>query len=464
VNAVQEAKTYDKTIRHTLSQDDRATFVKSATGYVLTKHNKLATYSIKENEDGLLDNIRHVKLQLRLLRSHMKSHDISDVVENIVVPYNVGKSPQLGPTRYNLIDDFPKLTADQIAASNAWYNLWVDQDYITENMGYVFELLRNNTSETLWNECLELYEGYPPVLQGGPLMLYLLLEKIQSNSECAIKALEGKISKLKIRDVQGENVAYVVSLIRNTHRALDAASTDDRNYVPDDFPLTVLKIFQTSSNTQFNAVFRKRENDILSKADMTGRKPVWPTVDNILTHATNTHTRLVNDPKSSWHVPSAKKKQALNTTGSRPPTSGNDRGTPTRRPQRVFKCFNCGENHLLKDCPKKRNKETIDKARAEFMRNKQNRNGSGQSPSNRQPAERQTKTGDDGTPLVLNVKGQWVPDTKKIRANARAEALAALKALKAAPTPPTDDKGPPPDTSAVNLQISRLESFVETLI
>ena len=126
--------------------------------------NKLATYSIKENEDGLLDNIRHVKLQLRLLRSHMKSHDISDVVENIVVPYNVGKSPQLGPTRYNLIDDFPKLTADQIAASNAWYNLWVDQDYITENMGYVFELLRNNTSETLWNECLELYEGYPHFL------------------------------------------------------------------------------------------------------------------------------------------------------------------------------------------------------------------------------------------------------------------------------------------------------------
>ena len=90
-------------------------------------------------------------------------------------------------------------------------------------------------------------------------MLFLVLKKIQDNSESAIEALKTRVTKLKIRDIQGENVDVAVSLIKSTYSTLQSASTAERNYVPDDFPQTVLKVLQTSSVKEFNEAFSQVE-------------------------------------------------------------------------------------------------------------------------------------------------------------------------------------------------------------
>ena len=128
---------------------------------------------------------------------------------------------------FDLLRDYAKLDDNIIANSCAWYNLWVKEKYIQENMAYTFTLLQNNTNESLWNKCLEEYEEYAPQQQGGPLMFFLIIRRIQSNSETAIEHLKKQIKNLKLRDLPGENVDTAVSLIKTTYQALENASTPE---------------------------------------------------------------------------------------------------------------------------------------------------------------------------------------------------------------------------------------------
>ena len=46
------------------------------------------------------------------------------------------------------------ITADIVANSNAWYNLWVDASYVPENMSYSLDFLKNNTTDSLYLKCV----------------------------------------------------------------------------------------------------------------------------------------------------------------------------------------------------------------------------------------------------------------------------------------------------------------------
>lgn len=418
------AKTWNKLERHMLEHEDKAHFVRSATSMtVLSKSNKLNIYSLKDDDEGMLENVRNTQLQLRLLRNHAYNHDIGDVFI-VVVPTNVNESSDISSVRYNLFEDFAKLDVAMVATSNAWYNTWVDCEYIRENMAYTFTLLQNNTDESLWNKCLEEYEAYHPIYQGGPLMLYLILKRIQSNSENSIVHLQTRVKNLKIRDIKGEDVDLAVSLIRSTYKALSQASIEDRNYVPDDFPKTVLQVLQTSSVKAFNDAFAHEETVAQHEADKFGGKPNWPTVEHILNLATNTYHRLHKTNK--WQV------------------QRNNRGYNANVSDQHVRiiCWNCGGNHPVQDCDKPHDPDKIAAARKAFYDRKNSNNGGrgrrngnqgrgrrqGGGRDNQQSDNRQRKIGDDGTPLVMNVKGEFVPDQKKIQEQKHAEQQQVLEA------------------------------------
>lgn len=447
------AKIWNKTERHELSHEDKAHFVKAATSYaVLSKHNKLDIYSLKENEDGSLHNVRNTQLQLRQLQTHTYNFDIGDVCV-IVQPYDVLKTSAIGKTRFNLFQDFAKLDAAMVATSNAWYNTWVDAPYIQENMTYLLQLLQNNTSESLWNKCLEEYEAYHAVYQGGPLMLFLILKRIQSNSENAIQHLKDRIKNLKIRDLKGEDVDLAVSLIRSTHKALSQASADDRNYVPDDFPQTVLQVLQTSSVKKFNDAFSLEEQQCQHEADKYGGRPEWPTLEHILNLATNTYHRL--HKSDQWNIP--KKKGYTVTT---------DRVT--------LICWNCGGPHHLKDCPKPKDKKRIEENKKKFMASRRP-SGSGTYKKKNKPrgpdrrgdirgdahaasTDRKTKNDENGNPLVLNAKNQWVPDQKALQAQRKKEQEAQRNALQAAVQEAAEATEEHPEVRA---QIARVQDVIK---
>ena len=99
---IQPTKTWNKLERANLTPEERALFVKGATGYCLTKHNKLAVHDLDPKDDKSLENIRNTKLQLDLIRAHVRNYDIGDVL-NIVVPkYDVLDRPEVEDQTYSL--------------------------------------------------------------------------------------------------------------------------------------------------------------------------------------------------------------------------------------------------------------------------------------------------------------------------------------------------------------------------
>ncbi len=345
------ARLFDKLTRVNLDSKDRQAFVKYSTSWVLSKNNKLALYSLGNEDSGAIDNIRNLQSQLKKLRRHFESYDIRDVFF-IVTPTEVDTSSKLVSTAvFDLFTDYQRLHVTQVANSNAWYQMYCKDSYIKENMRFSLDCLQANTEDKLWEHCTSMYEKYTTAQRGGPLMLLLLLKEIQDSSETAITSLLIQLKELKISSVTGENVNEVITTIRSTYDTLISVSTDTHDYVPSDFVKTVLAILQTSSVHAFNSIFEDEVKNVTRDANRHGGLPQWPKIDEIFQLATNTYRSM----RTEWNTPV---KPASYGNFSKFPGAKNE--TPFHL-RDGYECFNCGKKCgcTLANCPAPRDEARL---------------------------------------------------------------------------------------------------------
>ena len=393
---------YDKTKRSTLSPESLQSFLKSATGYVLPKGNKLSSPVLADAE-GHLKAVNNLGIQLRLLKRHLTEHDMIDVFTIVIPAGDVTVNPQVSEV-VSLFDAYPRLHANIVANSNTWYHLWSNASYLAENMNFSFDMLRKNTEDDLWLKCQEDYEDYAPAQRGGPLMLFLILRRIQDVSETAIDHVKQSLSSLRIRDIPGEDVDKVVSLIKSAHSLFKSASSSYHSFIPEDFPKMILTLLQTSSVPEFNQAFLREQQIAQHQADKTGQLVNWPTVSELTSMATNSYKRLKSS--NQWLTTPTGRRRALTAA---PPSNGPRRFTP--------KCWNCGEEgHTLKDCKKPKDNAKIETARQAFNRRKRDsRSSGGNTNSHSRRTDSRPRRMIDGKPHILNKKGVFVLDQKTVR-------------------------------------------------
>lgn len=404
--------------RMRLSPEDKMPFDKQASGYVLSKNNKLRVQSILAKDEDILKQNYNVQYQVKLLKDHIERHDIGNRdVCTIVIPKDLARSPDVEETTYNLFEDYPKLTPEIIAASNAWYNMWVDADYLNDNQMLLFNLCKNNSEEILFAKCTEMYDTFHVMQRGGTLIFQLLLEKIQSFSEQKLEYLKYKVETLKISTLPGENVDTACSLISAAYKTFESMSTPTINRIPLEWSKTVIKTLQTTSVQSFNHIFKLEEAEARREADKNGGQPVWPSHEQLINLASAVYNRMSHSNK--WNAPKAARSRALPVNPSRPPYNSNDRPAPT--------CWNCGQQgHTVPTCPKPRNQAQIDRNRDQFRnRNRNMRNNNG--PTRRPPFQPRRKT-IDGKPMILNRNQVYVLDQTRIRQQ-RQHAYRALQAI-----------------------------------
>ena len=424
---------WDKTKRSKLTAEARIAFDRAATGYVLPKGNKLTVPSVVTKDEQLIAEVDNLQIQIKMLSKHMASYDIDDVM-TIVVPIDVRSSQRLEECYYNLFHDYSKLHPEIVANSCTWYNRWVDESYIRENMALTLDLLHNNTDPVLWAKCAESYDEYLPIQQGGPLMLCLILQRIQNHSEQVLDLLKTQISRLTLRSLQGEDVEQAVRLIKSTHRVLKNASTSYRSYLPIDFTKSVYTVFQTSSVPEFNDTFRDLARKIQTEADMAGVQPRWPPVTDVCRLATTIYKRLKT--QGTWDGLVGTKKNGAYYSGGQSGSSNSLNKT----------CWNCGSPDHTFDkanpnkCTKPFNKQRYDANKKKFYdqrpsnrgnggrgRSQQSQGNQGRNPQAHSNAVNSTesttetalphhKTSEDGLPLILNKNNVYVVDQKKYKA------------------------------------------------
>ena len=143
---------WDKRERDKLTPEARLAFINSATGgWVLPKGSKLSAPLVVMKDDKLLAHVETLQAQIRMLQIHMERHDIVDVM-TVVVPINVQESMKIENRCYNLFDDYTQLHPEIVANSCTWYNRWVADPFVRENMALTYSLLQRNTEPTcIWN-------------------------------------------------------------------------------------------------------------------------------------------------------------------------------------------------------------------------------------------------------------------------------------------------------------------------
>lgn len=353
---------WNKLKRHELSAEDRLAFEAKAGGYVLGKNNKLRLLTQTAEDDEILTKNYNLQYQVLALKQHCHEHDIGDCMR-ILKPDSHG-FPML--TEYNLFDDYMKIDPVVVAQSNTLYHRYVVEPYVGQNITLIYNMLKNNTQETLFFQCLELYLKYHPMQQGGPLMWSLILQKISSRTEQQLDYLKTKVKQLRISSLEGENVDKTVSLLDAALSTFKAASTPTTNRIPQEWNKDLLTIFQTSSVSTFNSLFLKIQQDVRQAADMEGVMPQWPDHEEIIRLASATYNRL--KLSGEWDVPASSQKKAMVVEVRRPfkPNDNQPRPDPT--------CWNCGiKGHKLQQCPKPLDQAKIDKKRVEWKSNRRDR-------------------------------------------------------------------------------------------
>lgn len=322
---------------------------------VLDEKTEEDSYQLKES--GRIDT-----LILAMVR-RLQNYDMLSVFENVMIfpdkdtQFDLNKANQ-----HNLIDSYMSMTAAQVAKSNEWYHLYLSsseqgvQGLFQDNLRVTENYLTNHCTPKLHAKVLTLYNNYPRQQQGGPLYFKLMMNVLQQDSASHVNKLNLQVkNELKITGFDGEDVTAVVSIIRSAYSVMtNFKDKNGKSNIPPDFATNVLGALQTSSTPAFNDYVKSLGTvhwDALYK-DPNAELDIPATLDKCVAY----YQHLVG--LDQWVIPADKSRTASFLAGG-------SAGTPG-----AVTCFNCGENHPCKECPKPHDQARIERNLAKYKKDK----------------------------------------------------------------------------------------------
>ena len=149
----------------------------------------------------------------------------------------------------DMFDVGERFTQAELESHSYWCNTNDNAAYATSNM-LLRDIIINNLKPDLRRKIDVQLESIALDRQGGALTLFLVRQAVVRASSKHTESIIKGLKNLKITDFSGENIDEVVRVSRNNLAVLTSA-----NAVPGSINKILLKMFQTSSNTDFNKVF-----------------------------------------------------------------------------------------------------------------------------------------------------------------------------------------------------------------
>ena len=244
-----------------------------------------------EDQDKLEDTYA-LQMLLESTKEHFTQYGVADVFTVIVFDKS---ARQTILSTQDLLTNHSLVSVEQVAKSNEWYATMVEDELgvcCRQHLTLSATFLMNSMEEGLKHRCVEQYMSYKPIEQGGPLLYKIMMDHLQFNTDAAGKALVTMLKKMKLNEIEGENVDKIVGLVRTTIQRLGKIqhSATGASAIPDDLNESLIEVFKTSTVKKFNDIFEHLETKALAdKYTNGGMTNTYPKVATLLDVAHNTY-------------------------------------------------------------------------------------------------------------------------------------------------------------------------------
>ena len=223
-----------------------------------------------------------------------------------------------------------------------------------QNLVWLLLLVRNNESSSIAALIEPAFEKLDIHHRNGAVYLKMVLDLCFSIDEHVIESLKAYITKFGkngLSAFEGENVNMAAVEIIAIARRLNQLSE-----LPNDAPKSVLKGLQkVTHNNDFKQTFfligNLQNQSVISFSGSTTNATPLELIETYFEQAKSLYTSAVL--RNQWAGRKPNNLRANNMINNP-----------------VLECWNCGENHSLKDCPKEKDQARIQKAKDAFFENK----------------------------------------------------------------------------------------------
>ena len=312
-------------MRAKISVKEKLAMIKEATTVLETKMGKIDHESINGANDEQLENNVEVETFLYKMEKHLLKFGMAKIFEKFTIleedeteadRWMSRKTVNL-LTAWDQIGTGKQITLDQIAESLEWMKLYATEASASflDDVEWSHTFLVNSMEEDLQESVhMTLIKNFRGECMGGPLTFGIMIDKIINLSEIAIEGMISHIKQYEIKSVPDENVEKICRRFQYALKRLENNGSLSRDLIT-----ALFKVFQTSSVTEYNELFKLWKRSL----DLTGdRRPTYQQIldkamewysnmmvagewkiDPLSTSSTFKAKNRNNDDRSAWTTP-----------------------------------------------------------------------------------------------------------------------------------------------------------------
>ena len=273
---------------------------------------KMMTTNVTDAEN--LKNNLSITQRLQLTQDCFERYDLLDPC-NIIFPSENNSAIPLtedGVVKFrDLFTHHRRLSVPEVAASCEYYQKYVtyqgsDNSKCTfaKELTWSYSHFRTHVESSLYENVNAVFKMFPPVQQGGPLFLKLLLDQLVVSNEASLEALVVTTTTYDIKTMsKDEDIIEVIKLLSSITDTIIAIRDDTEHPLPEKYLQKILKVFQTTSVEKFNTSFQKLEDDLVfnRRYKKTANSTALTALggDKFFSGSASTNLQLDNNPASA---------------------------------------------------------------------------------------------------------------------------------------------------------------------
>ena len=209
--------------------------------------NKFSMLKSDAVETEQLESVYDLAMRVDELKRSLSNSGLVELF--LIYEIDEKRGSRLKTVPKNLLDHYGTISLDDVVVTVKWVKEW-DDDHFVWAQTLTLRLVESSCEPELRERVSEQMMGMSPFASGGATYFKLAMMSITSMSYTVSMTLSIRLTKLTIKQFDGEDVLKLISFLRGAIQRLKM-----NDMLPPHMPYLVYQMLQTSSCTTFNGFF-----------------------------------------------------------------------------------------------------------------------------------------------------------------------------------------------------------------